>query len=95
MARNIPDCIPQVQIGVGSEQNVTTNQSLETDRLIEASREAVTREGPTPSAAPGSKRPRKRADRGHLHATRHGILSLHLLEVLQFVGEDIKEDSST
>jgi hypothetical protein len=91
MAKNIPDCVPEVQIGVGPEQNGAINQSLETDRRVEDSREAVTGEGPTPSAAPGSKRPRKRADQGHLHATRHGILSLHLLEVLQIVSEDIKK----
>jgi hypothetical protein len=90
MAQNIPDCVPEVQIGVSSEQNATTNQSLETDRRVEDSREAVTGDGPTPSAAPGSKRPRKRADQGHLHATRHGILSRHLLEALKMLGEDIK-----
>jgi hypothetical protein len=57
----------------------------------EVSGETVKFEGPASSTLQDSKGPRKRKDKGHLHATRHGVLSCYLYEALQSLGEDIKK----
>jgi hypothetical protein len=53
--------------------------------------ETVKFEGPPPSTRLDRKGSHKRKDKGHLHATRHGVLSCYLYEALQTLGEDVKK----
>ena len=61
------------------------------DATVVAFRQAPTNEGSAPSVAQGSAGPRKRKDSGHLHATRHAVLSRYPLEALRHLGEDVKQ----
>jgi hypothetical protein len=91
----MPNCPPEdnlhVREGANSEKISQSDKRPETVPPYEAPRNGEADKASTPSNVPTSIKPRKRADRGHLHATRHGVLSRCPLEALQKLGEDIRK----
>jgi hypothetical protein len=91
MSKEFQDHISQDREGTTLGENRSVSGSLETDRLVESSKEAAAYKGPTPTTAQGGKGQHRRKDKGRLHISRHAVLSRYPLEALQSVGEDVKK----
>jgi hypothetical protein len=91
----MPSCLPEdnlsVREGANSEKISKSDKRPETAPPEEAPRNREAGNDSTPSNVPGSNKRRKRADRGHLHATRHGVLARYPLETLEKLGEDTRK----
>jgi hypothetical protein len=91
MPSDLPEDDSHIREGADSEKCPRADERPEVVPHEEAPRDGEAGKDSTPSKLPASNQPRKRADRGHLHATRHGVLSRCPLEALQKLGEDIRK----
>jgi hypothetical protein len=91
----MPNCPPEdnlhVREGANSEKISQSDKRPETVPPEEASQNGEASKDSTPSDVPTSNKPRKRADRGRLHAIGHGVLARYPLEALQKLGEDVRK----
>lgn len=61
------------------------------DADVVTGQQAPTNEGAAAPVVESNETPRKRKDSGHLHATRHAVMSRYPLEALRHVGVDVKQ----
>jgi hypothetical protein len=91
MSHELPDSISPILSDAASKQEPSAASHLDADRVEELPPQANTCTNPIPSAAESKKKPRKRQDHGHLHSTRHAVLSRFPLETLRRQGESVKQ----
>jgi hypothetical protein len=91
MSRELADSVAPIPPGAASKQESSADSHLAMDPIDEISHPAKTCSDPIPSAMEFKKKPGKRQDHGHLHSTRHAVLSRFPLETLRSLGEDIKK----
>jgi hypothetical protein len=91
----MPNRLPEDNLngreGANSEKISQSDKRPETVPPEEASQNGEAGKDSTPSDVPTSNKPRKRADRGRLHAIGHGVLARYPLEALQKLGEDVRK----
>lgn len=87
---NIPDSISPNPPHATSEQDRSSSERGESGGPVETSQKASKCKDSVTSTVQSCTRPRKRKDRGQLHATRHGVLSRYVLQALKNLGEDIR-----
>ena len=91
MSRELTDSASPIPSGAASKQEPAGTSHLDTDPHRRTLSTGEHGHEPYPVRAESKKKSRKRQDHGHLHSSRHAVLSRFPLETLRNLGEDVKK----